>query len=88
MIADAMTPVLGYDVRTQNKYTHWWTFVGAYSQISPDCFYSHVLNIRGKKIKGEHLEKWEQKFARENAEIINRVFKLNASDAAWLDEDF
>ena len=88
MIADAMTPVLGYDVRTQNKYTHWWTFIGAYSQISPDCFYAHVLNIRSKKIKREHLEEWEQKFARENSEIINRVFKLNAIDAAWLDEDF
>lgn len=61
---------IGTEVRSV-EYMHWWTFFGAYMQISGDGLYSSILNVRQKKAKREKLEKWESKFYKENQAICD-----------------
>ena len=68
LIAPAVDQVLGYSCR-QSKYLHWWEFIGAYSSIGRSRF-AEVVNIRNKKARGKPLDKAEQEFARENAELV------------------
>lgn len=81
LIAPAVSRVLGYDVRDPNKYTHWWTFIGAFMEIG-DCFYTNVLSIRTKLAKGEQLEKSEKKFYYANKKTID--LPLSKEDSEWL----
>ena len=60
-IAPPVSRVLGYDVRTPNKYTHWWTFLGGYMEIGETTF-SNVVSIRSKMAKGKKLEQYEKEF--------------------------
>ena len=83
-IAPAVSRVLGYDVRTPNKYTHWWTFYGAFLEIG-ECYWSTIISIRKKKIKGEKLEEWEQKVYRENKNDIDLPQNLTDEEQEWLD---
>lgn len=75
MISPPVSRVLGYDVRTTEKITHWWTFLDAFAERG-ECLLSTVLSIRTKQQNGEKLEKWEQKFMRENYELVNVRQKL------------
>ena len=91
MIADGLVKVLGYDVRDTERYTHWWTFVGACSQIG-EGFLNTVVSIRSKRQKGKKLEKWEQEFYRENREVIDAVSDMSDEERKrlqnYLDEDW
>lgn len=69
-IAPPVSRILGYDVRTPEKYTHWWTFLGGYMEIG-DCTFATIISIRSKKQKGKKLEKWEEEFYREHYDVIN-----------------
>ena len=86
-IAPAVSRVLGYDVRTPNKYTHWWTFMGAFQEIG-ECAWSTIISIRKKKIKGQKLEDWEQKVYRENKHDIDLPQNLTDEEKEWLDSDW
>ena len=61
------------DIR-ELKYMHWWTFLGAFGEIGEGLL-STILNLRRKKAKGEKLEKWEEKYIRENRELIDILTK-------------
>lgn len=69
IIFSAVNKVAGKEVRLE-KYMHWWTFLGYFSEIGEGLF-SQVVNIRIKRSKGRKLEKYEQEFYRENKEIID-----------------
>ena len=69
MIMSAINKVAGKEVRAE-EYTHWWTFVGYYMAIGESTL-STVVSIRNKILKGEKLEKWEQKFRQENTNYFN-----------------
>ena len=86
-IAPAVSRVLGYDVRTPNKYTHWWTFMGAFQEIG-ECAWSTIITIRKKKIKGQKLEEWEQKIYRENKKDIDLPQNLTEEEQEWLESDW
>lgn len=83
-IAPAVNRVLGYDIRTPGRYTHWWTFVGAYMEIG-ECAWSTFVSIRLKKIKGEKLEDWERKIYREHRESIDLPLSLTNEENDWLE---
>ena len=70
IIAPELNKVLGYDIRTPKKYTHWWTMIGAYMCIGEGTFQT-VIGIRSKRSKCEKLEKWEESLCRERPELIN-----------------
>ena len=86
-IAPAVSRILGYDIRTPNKYTHWWTFMGAYMEIG-ECTWSTFISIRKKKLHGQKLEEWEQKVYRENKHDIDLPQNLTDEEKEWLDSDW
>ena len=86
-IAPAVSRILGYDVRTPNKYTHWWTFIGAFQEIG-ECYWSTIISIRRKRLKGQKLEDWEQKIYRENKKDIDLPQNLTDEEKEWLDSDW
>lgn len=56
------------DVRSL-PYMHWFTFVGAFGEMSEGLF-SSILNVRRKLADGEKLEEWEKKWIRKNQDLI------------------
>ena len=69
IIMSAVNNVAGKEVRAE-KYVHWWTFVGYYMAIGESVL-ATVVSIRSKILKGEKLEKWEQKYRKENPSYFN-----------------
>ena len=86
-IAPAVSRVLGYDIRTPNKFTHWWTFMSAFREVG-ECAWSTIISIRKKKMRSEKLEKWEEKIYRENKYDIDLPVKLTAEEQEFLDSDW
>ena len=84
LIAAPVNRVLGYEVR-EVEYLHWWSFLAAYYEIG-DCLFAQVVGIRKKKSKGQKLDKSDQAFARENADLVNFKVKTTADEDAVLDE--
>ena len=87
LIAPAVSRILGYDVRTPNKYTHWWTFMGAFQEIG-ESVWRTFISIRKKKMHGQKLEEWEQKIYRENKYDIDLPQNLTDEEKEWLDSDW
>ena len=86
-IAPPISRVLGYSVREENKYTHYYDFVGAYMEIG-ECSFSTIINIRQKKQKGKKLENWEQEYYLANKKIIDLPRKLTAEEEEFLNSDW
>lgn len=80
LIAPAVDKVLGYSCR-RCEYLHWWEFLGAFQSIGQGTF-AEVVNIRSKRARGKKLDKAEQEFARENAELIRLRAPTSAADEA------
>jgi hypothetical protein len=87
IIAPEINRVLGYDIRTPKKYTHWWTAIGAYRSISGESTFKTVITIRHKKQKGKKLEQWEKEFYEENREMVDSPLNLTDDEKEWLDAD-
>ena len=69
--------VVGQEVRAI-PYLHWWTFISAYYEIG-DCLFAQIVRIRNKKVKGKPLDKEEQKFYRDNRQMVD--FKAKYTEA-------
>lgn len=82
-LAPPISRIIGYDIRTPGKYTHWWTLVGGYMEIG-ECTFATIVSIRAKKQKGKKLEKWEEKFYREHYDQINLPTKFTEEEKAFL----
>ncbi len=78
LIAPAVDKVLGYSCRACT-YLHWWDFVGAFRNIG-DGLFAQVVNIRNKRAKGKKLDKAEQEFARDNADLIGPTTELRPEE--------
>ena len=87
LLAPPISKVLGYDVRTPHKFTHWWTFVGGYMEIG-DCSFSNVVSIRSKKAKGRKLDKSEEEFYRENRNLVDFPVQISREEQEILDSDW
>jgi hypothetical protein len=86
-IAPAISRILGYDIRDPNRYTHWWSFMGAYMEIG-ECPWNTIITIRRKKMKGLKLEEWERKMYQENRADIDLPRNLTNEEREWLDSDW
>lgn len=82
-LAPPISRVLGYDVRTPDKYCHWFSFIGAYMEIG-ECQFSTIVSIRQKIAKGKKLEKWEEEYRREHYKEINLPKKLTQEEKELL----
>lgn len=81
ILAPAIDKVLGFSCR-RCEYLHWWEFIGAFYCVG-DGLYAQVINIRSKRAKGKPLEKHEEQFARENAELIGPTVTVTAEEEAF-----
>lgn len=66
----AINKTAGYEVRSNDKYMHWWTFIGYFGEIDEGLF-STVMHIRQKRSNGKKLENWEREFYNNNKALIN-----------------
>lgn len=80
----AINTKLGYDVRAVD-YMHWWTFLGYYMDINPQCVYSTVLHIREKLLSGKKLEQYEREFYKKNKRLVDLQPKLTDNEQAEYD---
>ena len=87
IIAPELNKVLGYDIRTPKKYTHWWTMIGAYMCVGEGTF-NTVIGIRSKRAKGKKLDKWEEEYIREHREMVELPKNLTEEEQEWLDSDW
>ena len=86
-LAPPISRVLGYDVRTPEKYTHWYSFLGGYMEIG-ECTFATVVSIRNKRAKGKKLEKWELEFLREHRKMVDLPQKLTTEEEALLNSEW
>ena len=86
-LAPPISRVLGYDVRTPNKYTHWYSFLGGYMEIG-ECTFSTIVSIRSKRAKGKKLDKWEEEYIREHRKMVELPRKLTAEEEEFLNSDW
>jgi hypothetical protein len=86
-IAPPVSRVLGYEVRTADRYTHWYTFLCAYMEIG-ECTFQNVVAIRSKKAKGKKLDDSEREFYRENKKMVDLPHILTEEEQEWLDSDW
>ncbi len=86
-LAPPISRTLGYDIRTPDKYTHWWTFLGGYMEIG-ECVFANIVSIRSKRQKGKRLEKWELEFYKENHKMIDLPQKLTSEEQELLNSEW
>lgn len=86
-VAPPISRVLGYDVRTPQKYTHWYTFLGGYMEIG-DCTFSTIVSIRSKRAKGKKLEKWETDYIREHRRDVELPKRMTAEERELLNSEW
>lgn len=84
VIAPAVNRVLGYDIRTPDKYSHWYTVLGGYMEIG-ECQFSTIVSIRSKRSKGKKLDKWELDYVREHRNKVELPKKLTKEERELLD---
>lgn len=83
LIAPAVDEVLGYSCR-QCSYLHWWDFIGAYLNIDPESVFGTVVRVRSKRRRGEKLDKSEERFCRENPDLVTLPHKRTAEEEELL----
>ena len=71
LLFSAVNRIAGFEVRNPDVSVHWFTFLGYCAEIHQDSPISHIVHLRHKLAKGEKLEKYEQKFYRENRHLID-----------------
>ena len=86
-LAPPISRVLGYNVRTPDKYTHWYSFLGGYMEIG-ECTFSTIVSIRSKRAKGKKLDKWEEEYIREHRKMVELPRKLTAEEEEFLNSDW
>lgn len=86
-IAPPVNKVLGYDFRDPNKYTHWYTFVGAYMEID-ECTLTTIISIRSKRARGKSLEKNEREFYTKNKHIVDLPQKFTPEEEEFLNSEW
>lgn len=82
IIIGDINKVAGKEIRAE-KFIHWWTFLSYFYGIGEGQL-STIISIRSKKRRGEKLEKWEEKFYKDNQKKID-FQKHKPADAAVQD---
>lgn len=69
LICAAVNNAAKMEVRSV-EYMHWWTFLGHYMSVG-DSLLATVVGIRDKIAHGKKLEKYEEKFKKDNPHYFN-----------------
>ena len=85
LIAAAVNHVLGTECRSL-PYLHWYSFMGAYMEISPDSLFARVLRMRDKLKTGRKIEKWEWRWYQKNRELVDLPIRYSDNEKTLLEE--
>lgn len=77
--------IAGTEVR-ELEYLHWWTFMSYYNEISGDCYFAQIVQIRTKLNRGKKLEKEDREFYQRNREDIEIHVKMTEAEQKLMDE--
>lgn len=86
-LAPPISRVLGYDVRTPDKYTHWYSFLGGYMEIG-ECTFSTIVSIRSKRARGKKLDNWEIEYLREHRKMVDLPKRLSKEEEELLNSEW
>lgn len=78
ILAPAVDRVLGYSSR-QQKYLHWWEYLGAFREISQGLF-AQVAAIRSLRARGKKLTPEQEAFARNHRELVTLAPRLTREE--------
>ena len=86
IIVSAINVVARKEIRAE-PYMHWWTFMSYYMGIGESLF-ATVTSIRLKLNRHEKLEKWEEKFKKDNPQyfVWKNIDLQSAEQQAILNE--
>lgn len=84
LIFSAVNKVADKEVR-EVDYMHFWTFMGYFQEVGESLF-SQVVSIRSKKLRGEKLDKSEERFCIENSTLVKLEKKYSQADKDFLDK--
>lgn len=82
LVASAINKVAGKEIRLES-YLHWWTFIAYYVAVGNSAL-ATVVGIRYKIVHQNKLDKWEQRFRRENPQYF--VWDSRTQEQKELDE--
>lgn len=92
LIIAPVNHVLGYDARAvpydaqaNEGGLHWWTFLAAYREIG-DCTFAQVVAIRRKRAAGKRLDKADERFYRDNRDLVDLRRVETEQERALFDE--
>ena len=80
LVCSAINNIAKQEIRALD-YLHWWTFLSYYLAIG-ECPLTNIVSIRYKIAHGEKLEKYEQKFKKDNPEYFNLDFRSKEQQEA------
>ena len=87
LLVGPVNHVLGAECRSM-PYLHWYTFLSASMEISPDSVFAQTLRIREKLARGKKLEKWEKEFYHRNLDLVRPPAALTSAEeeilSAWI----
>lgn len=69
LIIPPINKILGFDIR-EKKFLHWWTFLGAFYEITGECTFNTYVGIRYKLAKRKKLEDYEKEIYRNHKSEI------------------
>ena len=69
-----------YDYDSNTGGLHWWTFMGAYMEVGPDCMFSQIVSVRDKQARGKKLEKYEREWLNRNRDIVELRQKFSEAE--------
>lgn len=87
LIAPAVSHKLGYEIRDENRTTHWYTFLGAYRELEGTTF-NKVVNLRTKIRTGAKLDENDRAFLNANRKLIYIPSRLSLEDQEYLESAF
>ncbi|MBE6926056.1 MAG: hypothetical protein E7461_04345 [Ruminococcaceae bacterium] len=80
LIIGEVNRVAGYEIR-QKEFIHWWTFLSYFHAIGEGQL-SFLLTIRQKRLRGEKLTDWEERYFRENRETVELKTRYSKAEMA------
>ena len=80
LIIGEVNRVAGCEIR-QKPFIHWWTFLSYFHAIGEGQL-SFLLSIRQKRLRGEKLQDWEERYYQENRDTVELKPKYSLEEAA------
>lgn len=80
IIIGEVNRVAGCEIR-EKEFLHWWTFLSYFHAIGEGQL-SFLVSLRQKRLRGEKLQDWEQRYYQENRELVDLQTRYTKAELA------